>query len=90
MNIQIEAYNAEWATQFKEESNLLNNALLNHRPLIEHIGSTSIKGLGAKPIVDILIGLPNFKNSKEASQINQKLGSNYLQEFQTEMPNRQF
>ncbi|MGG2091546.1 GrpB family protein [Bacillus sp. S13(2024)] len=28
---------------------------------IEHIGSTSVEGLGAKPILDIMIGVYNLK-----------------------------
>jgi GrpB-like predicted nucleotidyltransferase (UPF0157 family) len=47
-----------WATLFDEEAVQLAATLQRYGPSIEHCGSTSVPGLLAKPILDILIGVP--------------------------------
>ncbi len=55
--IEIVEYIPKWATTYQQEKELIN-AVLNQELLdIQHIGSTSVPGLGAKPIIDILIAL---------------------------------
>jgi GrpB-like predicted nucleotidyltransferase (UPF0157 family) len=48
---------------------------------IEHIGSTSVPGLCAKPIVDILVGLRELSLSSAEIEAMQRLGYEYLGEF---------
>lgn len=57
--ITIRKYDPEWVTWFTEEASLLSSSLGSDVP-IEHFGSTSVPGLAAKPIVDILVGISNF------------------------------
>lgn len=52
MKIKIEKYNPAWKETFAQTKQLLSNSLDNHKPIIEHIGSTSVEGLSAKPIID--------------------------------------
>jgi len=53
--VTLRNYDPAWAHAFRVEHNLLLERL-DPRPLaIEHIGSTAIEGLAAKPIIDILI-----------------------------------
>jgi GrpB-like predicted nucleotidyltransferase (UPF0157 family) len=57
-SIIIEDYDPAWADQFAAASSLLGEALSGLILAIEHVGSTSVPGLPAKPIIDIdlLIG----------------------------------
>jgi GrpB-like predicted nucleotidyltransferase (UPF0157 family) len=48
-----------WATLYADEAARLAWALAAYVPAIEHCGSTSIPGLPAKPILDILVGVPS-------------------------------
>ena len=49
-----------WSEWYEEEQNILKNILPTRLGLqIYHIGSTAIHGIWAKPIVDILIELPD-------------------------------
>lgn len=50
-SVVIEDYTSDWALQFKEEQRLLKNIIGDKAIAVEHIGSTSVKGLGAKPIL---------------------------------------
>lgn len=46
-----------WAERFVEHAARLRGVLGGRARLIEHIGSTSVPGLAAKPIVDIVVGI---------------------------------
>ena len=59
--IQVVPYDSAWPQQFKCEAENLSRALSNISCNIEHIGSTSVPGLAAKPIIDILISVNCFK-----------------------------
>lgn len=51
MKIIIEPYNPDWPEKFNAEKERLLPILGN--VAIEHIGSTSVPGLAAKPTIDI-------------------------------------
>lgn len=59
MQIVIEDYNHLWKRPFESERDRLPTAIAFTNPQIEHIGSPLIRGMIAKPIIDILIKLPN-------------------------------
>lgn len=46
-----------WAERFARERERIVGALGGAARLVEHIGSTSVPGLIAKPIVDVLVGV---------------------------------
>jgi GrpB-like predicted nucleotidyltransferase (UPF0157 family) len=55
----IQPYTQDWAQAFLEISLVLKAATEGLGIVVHHIGSTSVSGLGAKPIIDIDIELPN-------------------------------
>ncbi len=55
--IEIIAFNPEWRNQFEMAKELLVAKLDDVIQSIEHIGSTSIEGLGAKNRIDIQLGV---------------------------------
>ncbi len=57
--IEIHEYDSAWPKRFVHERARIA-AALPHATLIEHIGSTSVPGLGAKPIVDIIVSTDPF------------------------------
>jgi GrpB-like predicted nucleotidyltransferase (UPF0157 family) len=51
----IMEYKESWVEDFNEIKKNLNKALTNLNILIEHTGSTAVRGLAAKPIIDIIV-----------------------------------
>jgi GrpB-like predicted nucleotidyltransferase (UPF0157 family) len=57
--IQIDDYNPEWPALFEREAARIRAALGDRVVLLEHVGSTSVPELAAKPRIDILLIVPN-------------------------------
>ena len=55
--ILIAEYDAEWPMLYEQEKIKILNALGDTIADIQHIGSTSVPGLAAKPVIDILLGI---------------------------------
>lgn len=49
---------ARWAALYAEEAARLARALAAYAPRLAHVGSTSVPDLPAKPILDLLVGVP--------------------------------
>jgi GrpB-like predicted nucleotidyltransferase (UPF0157 family) len=59
--VWIIPYDATWPEQFQQLAQLLRNALGPVALRIDHIGSTSVPGLAAKPVIDIQISVADFE-----------------------------
>ena len=59
--LSVAPYDAEWSNLFQSLGRQLRNGLQELADRIDHIGSTSILGVAAKPIVDIQISVPNLE-----------------------------
>jgi GrpB-like predicted nucleotidyltransferase (UPF0157 family) len=55
--IQIAEYDPQWPARYEMERQVLHAALGPLALQIEHIGSTSVPGLAAKPIIDISVSM---------------------------------
>lgn len=53
--IQLNPYDEKWPALFEREKERILKILKDKALMIEHIGSTSVSGLMAKPIIDILL-----------------------------------
>lgn len=51
--IVIVDYDGSWPQKYEEHAKAIRNVLLDRLLMIEHVGSTSVPGLAAKPIIDI-------------------------------------
>lgn len=58
LKIALHPYATEWPVIYEYEKYLLLQALNVPQIDIEHIGSTAVPGLSAKPVIDIMIGIP--------------------------------
>jgi len=60
--VHLVDYDPLWPEQFGREAQRIASALGRHALRIEHIGSTSVPGLVAKPIIDILLVVADSSN----------------------------
>lgn len=62
---QIAPYNPDWVDLYKTEAEKLREVFGNDILGIEHIGSTSVPGLPAKPIIDIMVLIDSYENAEK-------------------------
>jgi GrpB-like predicted nucleotidyltransferase (UPF0157 family) len=78
----IEPYNPEWVLKFIEIKKILEKVFGSKAIAIEHIGSTSIPGMSAKPVIDVLVTVekmePFTTEREEMTKYGYQNGDNYI------------
>lgn len=59
VRVSFDPYSAKWPETFAAEARRIEAALAGVRIEVHHAGSTSVPGLRAKPIIDIVLGVPD-------------------------------
>jgi GrpB-like predicted nucleotidyltransferase (UPF0157 family) len=76
--IVVVDYDPSWPEQFASEKAVLEPLLAPFRSgPIEHIGSTAVVGLCAKPVIDIMVGVPSLASSEPAKDLLRGVGYHY-------------
>ncbi|MFH1277298.1 MAG: GrpB family protein [Candidatus Eisenbacteria bacterium] len=57
--VELVPYDPGWPTQFSLQANRIRSALSGKVILLEHVGSTSVPGLSAKPVIDMVLAVSN-------------------------------
>ena len=78
--LQLLPHDAAWKDDFLKEKNRIATALNDPSVLIEHVGSTAIPTIHAKPIIDIAI-LCTAKALDSLAQALRGLGYDYREQF---------
>ncbi len=81
MIIEVVPYSLQWSKRFEKEKEILILHLGELVSEIHHIGSTSVRGLSAKPIIDIILEVTSLIKLDAASSIFQGLGYEVMGEF---------
>jgi GrpB-like predicted nucleotidyltransferase (UPF0157 family) len=84
----LKDYDPEWRDLFEQEKELLEKTFGTRILAIEHIGSTAIPGIPAKPIIDINVAVSSLDDIDDFIVGLQKLGYEYIPERR--FPDRQF
>jgi GrpB-like predicted nucleotidyltransferase (UPF0157 family) len=72
--IHIVPYDKSWPARFEEERRALASAISEYvTGAIEHVGSTAVPGLAAKPVIDIMVGVESLAASQPALPILKRL-----------------
>ena len=90
MKVNVVEYRPEWAKMFEDEARVIRVALGDVSARVEHVGSTAVRGLAAKPIVDIMVGLEDFSLADGLVSKIEALGYEYVRKFEEVMPFRRF
>jgi GrpB-like predicted nucleotidyltransferase (UPF0157 family) len=75
-DIKIFDYDVDWPSKFGKHVKIIAEAIGTSVLHIEHVGSTSVPGLAAKPIVDILVVVPD--SADESAYLPQLEAAGYV------------
>lgn len=69
-SVILEEYDSSWPSKYEEEKNhLIAIAGEWHFGSIEHVGSTAVPGMVAKPVIDVMFGVKSLEESKPAIEV---------------------
>jgi GrpB-like predicted nucleotidyltransferase (UPF0157 family) len=72
--IQLVPHNPEWSALFEEVRAAIKPIFRGVALGIEHVGSTSVPGLSAKPTIDVAVGVARMADAEHGSAAVQALG----------------
>ena len=89
--IVVRDYDPAWPEMFEQERTDLYGALGSIVMTVEHVGSTSVPGLAAKPIIDLLIVVRSLTEARSCCiEPLEALGYTYLPEYESWLPGELF
>ncbi|MBX9577164.1 MAG: GrpB family protein [Chthoniobacterales bacterium] len=91
MTIELRKYDSTWKQQFESEKQKILAAVGSWITAIEHIGSTSIPNMLAKPTIDIAIGVTSLLLADQhLLNVFEKWDYLYLQKLEAQIPERRY
>jgi GrpB-like predicted nucleotidyltransferase (UPF0157 family) len=72
--IEIVEYDPTWPTEFERLRNRAQVALGDLAIAIEHVGSTAVPGLAAKPVIDLVVVVANDDDVARAIELLEGIG----------------
>ncbi|MGO1368844.1 MAG: GrpB family protein [Senegalia sp. (in: firmicutes)] len=75
--VKLETYDPKWVLEYEREEDIIQNCIGNNIIDIQHVGSTSLEGLSAKPIIDIAIGVDSILEGYKCIEPFEQLGYVY-------------
>jgi GrpB-like predicted nucleotidyltransferase (UPF0157 family) len=83
-------YQSDWPSQFAEVAGELRGSFAGSSVVIEHIGSTSVPGLCAKPVLDLLLGAESLSVIEFHVPGLVRIGFAYRPEHEASLPERRY
>jgi GrpB-like predicted nucleotidyltransferase (UPF0157 family) len=83
-------YSPHWPLVFDAEASALKGVFPPDEVVVEHIGSTAVPGMTAKPIVDILLGTSSLTAVEERVEALEGLGYRYMPDSEDVLPQRRY
>ncbi len=87
MKITIRKYDDSWPEEYRRIRLDLENTIGFLNPIIEHIGSTAVPGMMAKPVIDIMIGVRDLMDLDKVVKPLCSQNYIYLKTFEDQVPN---
>jgi len=88
--VRIEDYGPQRPILYEEEKCHILEIIGDMIVRIEHIRSTSVPNLGAKPIIDIMVAVNRLSDAEKCIKPLQRIGYKYQPEHETSIPERRF
>ncbi len=90
MDIEIVGYDPRWPELYQDEKQRIFDAIGNLIVAIEHIGSTAVPELAAKPIIDIMGGVRRFEDASRCIEPLEAMGYEYVPQYEVSIPERRY
>jgi GrpB-like predicted nucleotidyltransferase (UPF0157 family) len=88
--VVIAEYNPEWAMLYEKEKDLILDAVGDLIVVVEHVGSTAVRGLGAKPTIDIMVAVSSLADAQKCIEQLRSIGYEYQPQHEVSMPERRY
>ena len=88
--IVVITYDPAWPLHYEEEKSRILSVIAPYVVCMEHMGSTAVPGLAAKPVIDILIGVRNLSDAPLFLPPLISLGYDYIQKHEAVIPERRY
>ena len=88
--VTIVPYDPEWPLMFEGERAALAEVFHGTGAEIEHVGSTAVPGLGAKPVIDVMVGVSRLADVEEKAKLLESAGYQYVPEYEAALPERRY
>lgn len=89
-SVTIVPYSPGWPALFCRLRRELLDIFAPFQVVVEHIGSTSVPGLAAKPVIDVLLGADSLANIESKIDSLSTLGYSYVSKYEPELPMRRY
>ena len=86
--IEIVPYDPAWPARFTAEKAVLRGIFAATPTQIEHIGSTAVVGLKAKPVIDIMLGVDHLADVEARIPDLVARDYEYVRRYEAEFPER--
>jgi GrpB-like predicted nucleotidyltransferase (UPF0157 family) len=88
--ILVVEYDPQWPVLFEQERQAIITTLESSRLVVEHIGSTAVPGLAAKPVIDLGVGIRSLAEAPALIPAIEALGYAYEPTLEQFTPERRF
>jgi len=88
--VRIVDYTPHWSSLYKKEKREIHKVVGHIIVRVEHIGSTAVRNLGAKPIIDIMVGVSHLSDADKCIEPLESIGYEYVSEYEESMPERRY
>lgn len=88
--VQVLPYSPQWPVMFAATRDLLLRVFAGEDTTIEHIGSTAVPGLAAKPVIDVLLGAPSLDVIERHTAQLDRHGFDYVPRHERVLPQRRY
>jgi GrpB-like predicted nucleotidyltransferase (UPF0157 family) len=88
--VKVVDYDPNWPLIFEAERAKILSVIEKTVVAVEHIGSTAVPGLGAKPIIDIMVGIRHLSDAQGCIGPLETIGYEYVSEYEDSIPERRY
>lgn len=89
-SVAVIPYSNDWPQQFSRIRAELTGVFSGEAIQVEHIGSTAVPSLAAKPVIDVLLGADTLDAIEARAKALGRCGYQYISKYERELPTRRY